>query len=143
MGGKNTPNYYFSNYLHGLKKVLKVLANTSKQNTGKAGEWAAHQHLEQLGFCVLHNNWRHGHAEVDIIASKNGVLHFVEVKTRRSQRFGYPEAQVNAAKLNKLKEAAEGFLYAYPQWINIQFDIVSVYQPVGQPPQILVIEDVF
>ena len=119
------------------------MATTSKQKTGQAGELVAQQYLEQQGFCILHTNWRYGHAEVDVIASKGGVLHFVEVKTRRSQRFGHPEAQVNSAKLNKLKEAAAGFLFAFPQWLSIQFDIVSVHQPLGSPVEILLIEDVF
>lgn len=92
---------------------------------------------------VLHTNWRYGHAEVDIIASKQGVLHFVEVKTLRSKRFGPPEAKVNAAKLNKLKEAASGFLYQYPQWVRIQFDIVSVFQPAQGASEFFVVEDVF
>jgi hypothetical protein len=46
-------------------------------------------------------------------------------------------------KLNKLKEAAAGFLFAFPQWLSIQFDIVSVHQPLGSPAEILLIEDVF
>ena len=52
---------------------------------GKKGEDMAEAYLLQIGYQVLHRNWRHSHYEIDIIAIKNEVLHFVEVKLRSSK----------------------------------------------------------
>jgi putative endonuclease len=119
------------------------LAYTHQQKTGAAGEALARRHLEEQGFEIMHANWRYGHAEVDVIATRAGILHFIEVKTLRGNRFGPPEARVNAAKLNKLKEAASGFLHQQPHWLRIQFDIVAVQALADRKPEILLIEDVF
>ncbi|HTF30986.1 MAG TPA: YraN family protein, partial [Flavitalea sp.] len=63
--------------------------------TGKKGELLAAKYLLDLGFNILHCNWRYRKAEIDIIASKNSILHFIEVKTRTSLAFGYPEESVS------------------------------------------------
>ena len=62
--------------------------------TGKLGEQMALEYLLKNGFVILHKNWRHSHWEVDVIASLKGILHFIEVKTRRTKKFGYPEDDV-------------------------------------------------
>ena len=50
--------------------------------TGKTGEALAAVYLLEKGFRIIHQNWRHSHWEVDIIAQKDHILHFIEVKTR-------------------------------------------------------------
>jgi Holliday junction resolvase-like predicted endonuclease len=59
----------------------------SHNQTGRTGEAMAAKHLIEKGFAILHQNWRHSHWEVDIIASKDNILHFVEVKARRTKSF--------------------------------------------------------
>ena len=61
-----------------------------KDDLGRAGEQAAHDHLVALGFVVLDRNWRCGQGEIDIVAREAGELVIVEVKTRRSTGFGHP-----------------------------------------------------
>ena len=61
------------------------------KDTGFLGENIASAHLLELGFEILERNWRYKHLEIDIIASKENLLHIVEVKTRTSLLFGYPE----------------------------------------------------
>ena len=39
----------------------------------------------------MYCNWRFKHYEIDIIALKNEIIHFIEVKTRQTTTFGYPE----------------------------------------------------
>lgn len=95
-------------------------------NTGKYGEALARRYFMDNGYEILHINWRHRHWEVDLIISKNNVLHFVEVKTKNSNEFGYPEESVNIKKIKNLLSAAEEYLMIYPQWQRIQFDILSV-----------------
>ncbi len=113
------------------------------QNTGNLGESMAENYLVSNGYIILHRNWRYAHWEVDIIAVKNGKLHFVEVKTRRTTTFGYPEEDVSRKKMKNLLGAAEEFLLQYPQWKLIQFDIISIIITKGCEPDFLLIEDVY
>jgi len=95
-------------------------------DTGHTGEALAAEWLRNCGYNILHLNWRHRHWEVDVIATRNGILHFIEVKTRRSLRFGYPEDNVSSRKILYLTEAAEEYLYLNPQWNRIQFDVLAI-----------------
>lgn len=110
--------------------------------TGVLGEKMALKYLSEKGFVILHQNWRHGNWEVDIIASLKGTLHFIEVKTRRTRKFGYPEDDVTKTKLANLINASEEFLYKYPTWKRIQFDILSISMLKSNPVEFFFIEDV-
>ena len=111
--------------------------------TGSMGEEMAVQYLQQNGFVLLHQNWRHSHWEVDVIAHKNNVLHFIEVKTRRTKKFGHPEESVNKKKIQNLVNASEEYLYQNPEWKRIQFDILSITILKNQPAEYFLIEDVY
>ena len=111
--------------------------------TGTTGEIMAAKYLTQNGFALVHQNWRHSHWEVDIIASKENVLHFIEVKTRRTKKFGHPEEAVSKKKIQNLINAAEEYLYQFPQWKRIQFDILSITILKNQPVEYFFIEDVY
>ncbi len=111
--------------------------------TGSTGEALAAAYLTGQGYGILHKNWRHSHWEVDIIAEKDSILHFVEVKTRRTKKFGHPEEQVSKKKIQNLIDAAEEFLYQYPQWKRIQFDILSITLLKNEPAEFFLIEDVY
>jgi putative endonuclease len=95
-------------------------------HTGKIGELLGHRYLQNQQFILLATNWRHSHWEVDVIASKNEVLHFIEIKTRRTASYGMPEDKVDAKKISYLQNAAAQYLYQHPQWKRIQFDILSI-----------------
>lgn len=110
--------------------------------TGMLGEKMALQYLSGKGFVILHQNWRHGHWEVDIIASCNETLHFIEVKTRRTKKFGHPEEDVTKRKLTNLINASEEFLFLFPEWKRIQFDILSISILRNDPVEFFFIEDV-
>src|SRR5581483_6622222 len=92
---------------------------------GKRGEALAKEYLNQRGFNVLHSNWKYDCYEIDLIAIKDDKLHFVEVKTRKSSAFGFPEESVTRKKFTKLQKAAVQFLYRHPQWRLVQYDILS------------------
>jgi putative endonuclease len=115
----------------------------SHNQTGHSGEGLAVNHLTGNGFDILQQNWRHSHWEVDIIASREGILHFIEVKTRRNQKFGHPEESVSTKKIQNLINAAEEYLYLNPQWQRIQFDILSITIPKNEPVEYFFIEDVY
>ena len=111
--------------------------------TGSIGETMAIKYLEGTGFSILQLNWRHSHWEVDIVASKDTVLHFIEVKTRRTKKFGYPEEAVSKKKIRNLINASEEYLYQHPQWKRIQFDILAITILRNEPVEYFFIEDVF
>ena len=110
--------------------------------TGQKGEKMAAKYFEEKSFIILHQNWRHSHWEVDIIAAKENVLHFIEVKTRRTKKFGYPEEDVSKKKVINLINASEEFLYLHPEWKRIQFDILSINLLRNEPAEYFFIEDV-
>lgn len=112
-------------------------------HTGIEGEKLGANYLLQVGYEILEKNWRHSHWEVDIIAIKNNTLHFIEIKTRRSTKFGFPEEKVGKKKIENLLNAAEQYLYLFPKWKRIQFDILSVIIPVNEPTAYFFIEDVY
>lgn len=111
--------------------------------TGKLGEQMGEVFFVEKGYRVLEKNWRHSHWEVDIIAEKNSVLHFVEIKTRRTKNYGLPEEKVGAKKIQNLINAAEQYLYLHPEWKRIQFDILSININKNGPADYFLIEDVY
>ena len=115
----------------------------SHNDTGEVGEALACKHFIDKGYEILHKNWRHKRLEVDIIASKDKMLHFIEVKCRRSTKFGLPEESVSPKKITNLINASEEFLHLYPKWQRIQFDILSISLHKDEPAEYFLIEDVY
>ncbi|MDB5197888.1 MAG: hypothetical protein JWP88_2259 [Flaviaesturariibacter sp.] len=110
---------------------------------GKEGEALAVAYLMERGYQVLHCNWRFSHYEIDIIALLNNRLHFIEVKSRSSKDFGFPEEKVTKKKFQNLAAAASEFLFQNLQYKHIQFDILSINKPAGAPAEYFMIEDVY
>src|SRR4051812_42182061 len=107
---------------------------------GGEGERLAANYVERNGFDILFTNWRYSYYETDIIASRCGVLHFIEVKTRHTDTFGYPEEAVTKKKFENLKKCAEFFLQQYPQWKTVQFDVLSIMRYKNRIPEYLLFE---
>ena len=83
---------------------------TAAAETGRAGERAATEYLRRAGYEICALNWRQGRYELDIVACREGVLHFVEVKTRRSGSLTPPEAAATQRKFRALSRAAACYL---------------------------------
>ncbi|HZG23919.1 MAG TPA: YraN family protein [Chitinophagaceae bacterium] len=115
----------------------------SHNDLGRYGEELGRSFLREQGFEILHVNWKYSFFEIDIIASKDNVLHFIEVKTRRTAQFGMPEESVDRKKMKKLMTAAEEYLYRYPWWKRVQYDILSILITKEQPAEYFFIEDVY
>ena len=112
--------------------------------TGKLGEKLAAVYFAEKGYRILHQNWQHNKLEVDIIAEKDGILHFIEVKTKRTRNYGYPEDQVSKQKIRNLIEAAEEYLHiAKQEWKKIRFDILAITILDNEPTEYFLIEDVY
>ena len=110
---------------------------------GKDGEQLAAAFLMQKGYTILHRNWRHSYYEIDIIAQKKHVLHFIEVKIRSSKKFGLPEDAVDKKKFQRLLNAADEFLHLHPQFRHVQYDIMAINTFKNGPPEYFLIEDVY
>ena len=115
----------------------------SNKEIGNFGENRAISHLSELGFEIMHRNWRYKHLEIDNIASKDKLLHIIEVKTRSSIEFGYPEQFIKPQKMQFLKNAAAHFQYQNPEWKYLQFDVVSIFLNEKQIWELAFFEDVY
>jgi putative endonuclease len=112
--------------------------------TGKIGEAAAADFLEQKGWRIAERNWRAGRGEVDIIAwAHEQLLVFVEVKTRASEGFGGPEEAVDAKKQDLLARAAGAYMEQIGYDWEIRFDIVALIVRNGQVRELRHVEDAF
>ncbi len=80
------------------------------QRVGKFGENIAVRYLRKNGYKILHRNVHFRCGEIDIIAQKEDMLYFVEVKTRTSNIFGYLEDAISEDKLNRLGASIELYL---------------------------------
>jgi putative endonuclease len=94
------------------------------QKTGELGENIVCQYLSKLGFDILERNYTRKWGEIDVIAYKDRVLHFVEVKSVTT--FMRPEEQMTAWKQRKLMTTIELYVNsrATGDW---QFDVACVY----------------
>ena len=115
----------------------------SNKEIGLFGENMAISHLSALGFEIMHRNWRYKHLEIDIIANKDNLLHIVEVKTRTSIEFGYPEQFIHQKKMQFLKNGAAFFQYENPRWKYLQFDVISIFLNDKQIWELAFFEDVY
>jgi putative endonuclease len=116
----------------------------AQHNTvGKQGEKLADAWLQQQGFDILHRNWRHSHYEIDIIAIKNDILSFIEVKTQNASPYTHPEEQVTRKKFRALQRAADEYLFRNPGYKWIQYHILAITLYPNRAPEYFLLEDVY
>lgn len=115
---------------------------SKNKRTGNHGESIAAAYLERKGYQILSQNWRNSYHEIDLIAIKDQILVFVEVKTRKSHQMGTPETAVGKKKQKHLFSAAEAFLQKtqldYKEW---RFDVIAI--TLGKSDNFLHIKDAF
>jgi putative endonuclease len=94
---------------------------------GDGGEDLAAGFLTRNGFTVLARNFLCGCGEIDIVASKGGILHFVEVKARKDG-FVLGRFAVNSAKQKHIRNAAAVFLSAngLTDKVFCSFDVIDI-----------------
>ncbi len=114
------------------------------QTTGCRGEQLAAAFLQRRGYRLLERNFRVRGGEIDLIAEERGVIVFVEVKTRASQRYGEPAAAVTRRKQERLSRAALAFLVRRGLTDRpARFDVVTVRLAGGRPPVIELFTNAF
>ncbi|MFH1088769.1 MAG: YraN family protein [Patescibacteria group bacterium] len=111
---------------------------------GEKGEVLAAQLLSRQKFIILAKNYRCQIGEVDLIASRSKVLHFIEVKTRSSINFGRPAEAVNTTKQQKLRQLALYYMAENNYDGAVSFGVVEVlYGADGVDPEINFIPEAF
>ncbi len=90
----------------------KPLNNLPK---AKKGEDLAYSFLLKLGYKIISRNFRSRLGEIDIIAIDKNCLVFVEVKTRWTKDYGYPQEAVTSWKLNSIIKTGQYFKLLHPK----------------------------
>ncbi len=93
---------------------------------GNQGESIAAERLALLGYAILARNWRYKKAEIDIIATHEDTLIFVEVKTRSYNYLCQPEDSVHQRKQDLLVAAAGAYMREHDYDWAYRFDVVSI-----------------
>lgn len=109
-----------------------------RRGLGDEGESLAAAHLSGLGMRLLAVQYRVPSGEIDLIVLDGDEVVFVEVKTRRSRDFGYPEEAVTAKKVRRILTAVHRFL-SEKAWEDRPWrvDVVALTLAPGQDPEIL------
>ena len=99
---------------------------TNRMLLGERGEALARAHLETSGYTVRDTNYRCPWGEVDIVVEKDDEIVFVEVRTRRSNRFGSPEESVTALKRKHLVSTAYHYIEAHDLSLPWRIDLIAI-----------------
>jgi len=102
-------------------------SEVSSHKLGKDGEEAALRFLENKNFRIIKQGFRFYKGEIDIIAYDQKTLVFLEVKSRRSHKFGFPEEALTPAKQKQLRKVALGYCTLHKiQDVECRFDVLSL-----------------
>ena len=121
----------------------------SGQNSRLLGRWGeaqAAEYLRRHRFTVLASGWHCRFGEIDLIAREGNFLCFVEVKLRKSEKFGRAGEFVDRRKQEKLRITAELYLAQNPTELQPRFDVVEIYAPLGletRAPDIILHKNAF
>ena len=109
--------------------------NTSRQALGKWGELLAADFLVSQGYLIVERNCRTPYGEIDIVAQDGGDLVFVEVKTRSSDAYGFPEESITSQKREHLISSAQAILQSMPERsVSWRIDVIAI-RKVNQADQ--------
>ncbi len=104
-----------------------------KKEIGNWGEDAVCQYLRERGMRIVARNYHSRYGEIDLIGETGEYLVFVEVKTRRSARFGTPGEYVDKRKQERLIKTALEYLGQSDR--AARFDVAEVfYRLTGESP---------
>jgi len=109
---------------------------------GDRGERLAAGFLADRGWVILHRNFRIGHREIDLVARRDEVVAFVEVKTRGGLGYGHPLEAITRKKRREIQQVAAAWIEAHGSPGDVyRFDAVAILLPVGGAPVIEHVED--
>jgi len=95
---------------------------------GRWGEQYAETYLVDRGWIVLDRNIHTPYGELDLVVRQGDVLVFVEVKTRTTDSFGFPEIAVSPSKQVRLVQAAEAYLQSHADLgdLSWRIDVIAI-----------------
>ena len=98
-----------------------------KKLLGKLGEDLAATYLTNHGYRLIERNFKKRYGEIDIIAVKDGILVFIEVKTRVGLQFGRPEEAVTKRKLHEVTQTGQYYALLHPELpVSQRIDVVAI-----------------
>ena len=115
----------------------------TNQEIGILGENAAAELLQQKGYAILERNYHVNHLEIDIIAMKDGILVFVEVKTRSTDFLVSPQEAVNNRKQQLIINAANGYIRKHKRTEEARLDVITVLHKNGKVTSVSHIENAY
>ena len=118
--------------VHALRMLFRK-QRTRLQQSGPKGEQLAEKFLKQKGYSIRVRGFRALGGEIDIIAVKNNILIFVEVKTATTSHFGQPEAWVTPAKQAQIIKVAQAYLHQRSDHAALRFDVIAIDLTQSRP----------
>ena len=109
---------------------------------GKWGEEVATAYLRDKGYIIVERDWHSQHRDLDIIALDDGVMVFIEVKTRQSDAFAYPDQTITRKKLQNLQLAINHYVKSNKVTRRFRIDIITVIGDGDKKPEIRHLTDV-
>ncbi len=103
-----------------------IYVKESNKQKGDEGEGLAAAYLEKQGYTIVERKWKFGRIEIDLIAIKENIIAFIEVKTRYSNTYGQPWEAVNKAKRKNICTGANAYIQQYAINHEPRFDIISI-----------------
>ncbi len=102
---------------------------TEQKQRGEYGEAVVADHLRQQGYHILETQFRTRYGEIDIVAhSPEGILCFVEVKTRKNASFAHAREAVTLTKQRRIRATAQRYLCLHGDMDTLcRFDVAEVY----------------
>lgn len=97
---------------------------TLNRQTGRLAEDLATESLKKKGYQILERNYHNRYGEIDIVASTDNTLVFVEVKAKKGINFGLPEEMVSKGKLARIRHMAA--IYVNGQNLPCRIDVVAI-----------------
>jgi len=117
--------------------------SAATQAFGELGERIAERWLRRQGWRVVQRRFRNGHRDIDLVAERDGVVAFVEVKARRGERFGDPVEAVNWKKQRELGRSARVWIDRHGRAPEAyRFDVIGILV-AGERVRIRHVENAF
>ncbi len=115
-----------------------------KQKIGYWGEEKAAEFLSARGYSIVDHNYRSPYGEIDLIAEKDGEIIFIEVKTRRGEKYGFPEDAITLTKRSHLVAAASYYIQShFSVEVGWRIDVIAIRKSKEKGWEIIHYENAF
>ncbi|TET23092.1 MAG: YraN family protein [Candidatus Cloacimonadota bacterium] len=100
----------------------------NKRAIGINGEKIASAYVKKMGLTILETNYRQKTGEIDIIAAKNNLIAFIEVKIRQTHQYGHPEEAIDRKKKRRMIRTAKYYLVTHNLYDKqvVRFDVLAI-----------------